>query len=227
MPWHSGVCDFHSLRRVYISNLVASGASVKVCQVLARHSTPSLTIGVYAKESVHDIRGAVEVLPDPGAVRPAPKAEAATGTAGRRIKDRLAPPLPHEGDGSGRNPSVVGGNEHRNQRSHALPFAGRNPLENRAVVATSRPLSAPVNECRRWESNPHGGYPPEDFKSSASAVSPRRPSEIDRETLTTHAIQSEGGVRGFGLRSRPQPLTFRPDIQKLFNKWVVDRAGSG
>ena len=37
-----GIVDFHASRVAYISNLVASGASVKVCQTLARHSTPSL-----------------------------------------------------------------------------------------------------------------------------------------------------------------------------------------
>lgn len=42
------VVDFHSLRHTFITALVASGASVKTCQSLARHSTPSLTIGRYA-----------------------------------------------------------------------------------------------------------------------------------------------------------------------------------
>jgi integrase len=76
----SGVCDFHSLRGVYISNLVSSGASVKTCQTLARHSTPSLTIGIYAKASLHDIKGAVESLPDLTQPGPEPEAMAATGT---------------------------------------------------------------------------------------------------------------------------------------------------
>lgn len=62
----SGYADFHSLRGVYISNLVASGASVKTCQTLARHSTPSLTIGVYAKASLRDIGGAVAAFARPG-----------------------------------------------------------------------------------------------------------------------------------------------------------------
>jgi integrase len=77
-----GVVDFHGTRVTYITNLVASGASVKTCQALARHSTPSLTIGVYAKTSLHDIRGAVEALPNP--IRPDPGAEAPrmTGTDG-------------------------------------------------------------------------------------------------------------------------------------------------
>jgi hypothetical protein len=75
-----GVIDFYATRVSYISNLVASGASVKTCQTLARHSTPVLTIGVYAKASLHDIRGAVEALPDLTLAAPAREALAATGT---------------------------------------------------------------------------------------------------------------------------------------------------
>ena len=48
----SGIVDFHALRGTYVTHLVASGASVKTCQTLARHSTPSLTIGIYAKASL-------------------------------------------------------------------------------------------------------------------------------------------------------------------------------
>jgi site-specific recombinase XerD len=59
----SGFADFHSLRGDFISYVVSSGASVKTCQTLARHSSPSLTIGIYAKASLHDIAGAVESLP--------------------------------------------------------------------------------------------------------------------------------------------------------------------
>jgi hypothetical protein len=41
------VADFHAFRHTYVSMLVRSGASVKVAQELARHSTPTLTIGCY------------------------------------------------------------------------------------------------------------------------------------------------------------------------------------
>ena len=75
-----GFADFHSLRAVYISDLVSSGASVKTCQTLARHSSPSLTIGIYAKASLHDINGAVEGLPDLEAQAPEPEALRMTGT---------------------------------------------------------------------------------------------------------------------------------------------------
>lgn len=85
----AGVVDFHALRATYVSQLVASGASVKACQVLARHATPSLTIGVYAKASLHDITGAVESLPNLSAVSAATEAMAATGTeTGRALTAR-------------------------------------------------------------------------------------------------------------------------------------------
>jgi site-specific recombinase XerD len=77
-----GVVDFHSFRGDYISALVASGASVKTCQVLARHADPSLTIGIYAKTSLHDISGAVEKLPTLTKTAPALEAMRATGTDG-------------------------------------------------------------------------------------------------------------------------------------------------
>ena len=80
----SGVADFHALRAAYVTNLVASGASVKTCQTLARHSNPSLTIGIYAKASLHDTSGAVEALPDLTAARPSRATEVLrkTGTDG-------------------------------------------------------------------------------------------------------------------------------------------------
>ncbi len=80
----SGVADFHSLRGCYISYLVASGASVKTCQTLARHSDPKLTIGIYAKASRYDLDSAVEALPDLTPKSPLREsgALAATGTDG-------------------------------------------------------------------------------------------------------------------------------------------------
>ncbi len=57
------VFDFHATRHTYISGIVNGGASVKVAQELARHSTPTLTIGRYAQTRLHDLEGALESLP--------------------------------------------------------------------------------------------------------------------------------------------------------------------
>ena len=76
------VLDFHGLRVSYVSWLVESGASVKTCQELARHSTPVLTIGCYARMSLHDQGRALAGLPAAGLTPPAsePMTMKATGT---------------------------------------------------------------------------------------------------------------------------------------------------
>ena len=57
------VVDFHSLRHTYVSCIVDSGASVKVAQELARHSTPTLTVGRYAHTRFHDLTEALANVP--------------------------------------------------------------------------------------------------------------------------------------------------------------------
>jgi len=63
---------------------VAGGASVKVAQELARHSTPTLTIGRYSHTRLHDLAAALDSLPGFEAATPLPqrKTMAATGTDG-------------------------------------------------------------------------------------------------------------------------------------------------
>src|SRR5262249_47378802 len=57
------VADFHGLRVSYVTALVKGGASLKVAQELARHSTPVLTLNTYSKLGVHDLSGALSALP--------------------------------------------------------------------------------------------------------------------------------------------------------------------
>jgi hypothetical protein len=128
-----GVVDFLALRTAYITYLVASGASVKTCQTLARHSSPTLTIGIYAQASLHDISGAVEDLPDLTETPPdsQPSVLVATGTGGPASdthKQTLAPSCIHSGDGSVRilHPSV------RDEEMAFLEGDGAKPLENKA-----------------------------------------------------------------------------------------------
>ncbi len=83
VPYKDGagrVVDFHALRHTYITNVVKSGASVKVCQELARHSDPKLTMNVYTHLSIHDRAKALEGLPDTTAGRSETAAMKATGT---------------------------------------------------------------------------------------------------------------------------------------------------
>ena len=55
--------DFHALRHTYITRLVKSNATVKVCQELARHSDPKLTFAVYSHVGMADTSRALNNLP--------------------------------------------------------------------------------------------------------------------------------------------------------------------
>jgi integrase/recombinase XerD len=68
------VVDFHAFRHFYISTVVNSGASIKVAQELARHSSPTLTIGRYSHARRSDLHGALNSLP--ASKRPAQPASA-------------------------------------------------------------------------------------------------------------------------------------------------------
>jgi len=76
------VADFHALRHTYISRLVRSGANVKVAQELARHSTPTLTLGRYAHVQLVDQTRALDALPAIDSARRERESLRATGTAG-------------------------------------------------------------------------------------------------------------------------------------------------
>jgi hypothetical protein len=55
--------DFHAVRGQFISSLAAGGVHPKVAQVLARHSTITLTMDHYTHLDVLDVAGALDKLP--------------------------------------------------------------------------------------------------------------------------------------------------------------------
>ena len=147
----SGVVDFHALRGCYISYVVTSGASVKVCQDLARHSTPSLTIGVYAKAALHDIQGALEALPDQNVSIATNEILSSTGTESQPIKERFAHPWPISGVGNGRNLSERGTFEQANMKSNDVLPMVRKPLQNEGLDVSRRGLSGRVGGEKKRE----------------------------------------------------------------------------
>ena len=147
----SGVVDFHALRGTYITHLVNSGASVKTCQTLARHSTPVLTIGVYAKTSLHDLTGAVEALPDLTPSEPASERGymQATGTDGKHIRERFAHLLPTGEDGNRRDDSDTDGMIGLNHQSSMNVLSSKNEHLDGVVQGDS----GSDGERRRRDSN--------------------------------------------------------------------------
>ena len=74
--------DFHALRHSFITMMERAGISPKTAQELARHSNIRLTMQRYTHKTLHDLAGAVDLLPSfvPTVGREALKA---TGTDGR------------------------------------------------------------------------------------------------------------------------------------------------
>lgn len=55
--------DLHCLRHTYGTLLIKAGADIKTVQTLMRHSTPSLTLGIYVHHDRGRMREAVAKLP--------------------------------------------------------------------------------------------------------------------------------------------------------------------
>ena len=60
------VVDFHALRHGFITYLVTAGVPPKVAQLLARHSTITLTMDRYTHLGIVDLAAGLESLPDIG-----------------------------------------------------------------------------------------------------------------------------------------------------------------
>jgi hypothetical protein len=83
---------FHALRHQFISNLAAAGVHPKEAQILARHSTITLTMDGYTHIGLADVAGALDKLP-PLLSRTKPQALRATGTdSASRDKPNLTTP---------------------------------------------------------------------------------------------------------------------------------------
>jgi hypothetical protein len=59
-----GKLDFHACRVAYINFVIESGVSVKKAQVLARHSTPELTLNVYGRTREDRLAKVVDEVAD-------------------------------------------------------------------------------------------------------------------------------------------------------------------
>jgi site-specific recombinase XerD len=102
--------DFHASRHTFVSNLVSSGVSVKVAQTLARHSTPTLTIGRYAHAAPRDLSAALEGLPilvNPGTGLTS-RIDVTGTIPAEPISDHLSASLARAGDGTGQSPASLG-----------------------------------------------------------------------------------------------------------------------
>ncbi len=135
------VADFHALRHSYITLLALSGAPIKIVQSLARHSTPTLTLGVYSHVGLNDQAGALHALPAPVRGVQAPEAPR-DGKESADISDHFAAHLPHGGGGSGRSVALPGGVDCVNLPTSQASLMKYKPLKNKGFGGPWRLLTA-------------------------------------------------------------------------------------
>ena len=86
--------DFHALRHTFLSRLGRSGASPKVMQRLARHSTVGLTLDRYTHAGLYDLQAAVEKLPPLPTTTGTPREIQSARATGTDAADTLPTVLP-------------------------------------------------------------------------------------------------------------------------------------
>ncbi len=86
--------DFHALRHTFLSRLDRSGASAKVMQRLARHSTVGLTLNRDTHAGLFDLQAAVEKLPPLPSTGPKPVEPETIRATGTDAVDVLPVRLP-------------------------------------------------------------------------------------------------------------------------------------
>ncbi len=145
------VYDFHALRHQFITDLAAAGVHPKDAQVLARHSTITLTMDHYTHVRPANLQAALDKLPP---VAPAPKAAKRRKACGlgpclalvgaRKPRPCHAPPEPTnhgpERATAGRRPAPC--------TCLALPRGTSWPLMSKSEGRASRPAFV-VNPCGR------------------------------------------------------------------------------
>jgi len=144
--------DFHALRHSYVTALAKSNAPVKIVQTLARHSTPTLTLGVYSHIGLFDQTAALDALPDLS--RPEPESEpsilAATGTDSIiPASQNLTAHLQRAGSADCRDDAQTVATP--SSAPDSPPERARQ--ENKAPAASCR-QEPPTAKRRGWDSNP-------------------------------------------------------------------------
>ncbi len=189
------VFDFHALRHHYISRVVQSGASVKVCQELARHSTPVLTLGRYAHVRLADLRKALPTVPTGDKPTAEPAKLKATGTddaAPNQTSTETSAPPAHQ---AGRETVRSGATNCEATGNLRLVGSERNTLGFAGKSETPRSGAGLCDKRGRRGSNPQ----PPDRQSGKDL-------KISRENQTSEAERTTGAPND-------------PDLAAVLNAW--------
>ena len=138
--------DFHALRHQFISNLALAGVHPKVAQVLARHSSISLTMDRYTHVPDAQVAEALDRLPELPAVDHKCRCvdEAETDSPSKMVAPMVAPPVDFSCPGSGWQQST---GKQRNA-------GNEKPLARKGFDASCQPMSQADSKRGRRDLNP-------------------------------------------------------------------------
>jgi hypothetical protein len=162
------VVDFHALQHTFVTNLAAGGVHPKTAQVLARHSTITLTIDRYSHNQRAAELAALDTLPD---------------LSEHKSVQRTSEPQQDEAvlascwARNERPSESLRDSERLNEQSDDDQEAALNPACTRHNAAS--------DQWARRDSNPHAPCGAADFKSTASAGSATGP------VCTAHSRERE------------------------------------
>jgi len=211
-----GKLDFHALRTSFATFIVESGANVKELQALMRHSTPDLSMRLYARCREHPLQNVVSAIGDlllapsqtsvkqEGGQEPSSPANPGTETSsGARALTPSEGSIPSEAIGPneanvGQQGPQVGQAEGLARESHVDP-------RTQPVV---QPTTFGHVECQT-----NGKRLPEDFHRLAE-VWPLLTDDV-RLSILNLAFNNRSGVSGFSGH-RPDPVN-RPTLINGFS----------
>jgi len=139
-----GQADFHALRHTFMSRLGRSGASAKVMQKLARHSSVELTIGRYTHTNKQDLHQAVELM-DQGLQEPN------EGKPGESVVAQMVASL---SDNCGKNKQIAADNCRQQPTENQQLSESSNSLAEQRVAEKREPLLTTAKKRRGGDSNP-------------------------------------------------------------------------
>jgi len=186
-------CDFHALRHTFISRLVQSGASVKVAQDLARHSSPMLTLGRYAHVQIADHTKALDALPNLEPMKDTPDQQEAKAT----------------GTYDGRPGSGIAPDRARKAHGMAKPVINRQDVPLDAGQSETLQLLAPVGTCQQ----PALSVTTAPVGARTRNLRFRRPETLTNQAATQQELtQSCDGPNSAPMSAQsPQPGNNRPE----------------
>ena len=200
------VVDFHALRHTFITNVVKSGASVKVCQELARHSDPKLTLGVYTHLTVNDRAAALDALP--GVTPQTPRRESAKATGTYDARPESGEPLAaHSAARRGHKTPQVVSTRHDDRLDSEGDGGIQSPLSDRTWQRSSRPDNTQTPVAQLDRASVFGTEAP----SSQTAI----PKE-DTTPATAARSAYDSAQPSKPPISRPE---LPPDLSKIIDAW--------